>query len=139
MSDFDPDAIQFETRRRKPLLRLTPTIDAGHVLQALVVGVPVIVYAVATHDAANQTSKELGEFRQDMVGQVSELRKSVNEQNTAMPVAVQRIISLERDVGGMVNHEAAIDQHLGRLDERTAVLQSNVLDLQAASGVKPRK
>lgn len=88
------------------VVRFTPDISAGAVLQAIVVATCVIVYVVTVSNKATDAEKSIVDLRTEMSNRFTDLRQTVAQGQAA----------LQQQISGLPDQRAMIDQYGRRLD-----------------------
>lgn len=131
-----------ETQQRGGGLRWNGEVNAGHILQALVVGCGVIIWALVATSKADQTARDLETFQknirdtvQGIQQQVSQGLRDIRQDITTLPDQQARLNQVERRLTEGDARDVAQDGAIARIERQAIETRADVNNLRAASGV----
>lgn len=134
-------------------LRWNGEVNAGHILQAVVVGCGVIIWALVASSKADQTATELATFQRairetvgDLQRQVSQGLRDIRSDMATLPDQRAQLSQIERRLTEGDARDVAQDARLSSVERQAIETRAQVDNLRAASsvtlpgapGVRPR-
>ena len=127
---------------RRAGLQWNGEVNAGHVLQALVVGCGVIIWALVASSKADQTAKDLANFqasiRETVGGIQAQLQQGLRDIRTdmaALPDQQARLTQVERRLTEGDARDVAQDARIGVIERQSIETRAQVDSLTRASAV----